>query len=148
MKELTIVLDSFGHKELKDYLNSLNGILEVVIKNEKNLEIYVKYNPKLITSKILKDEIYLFLDILKVPSMIAFDKHAGQESRKYLLDNEKIHCCEYCLKGTIEDLFETNGIEKVECNYFTEDNPCKFNESIIEVSYNSDIIDEEDIKRI
>ena len=48
---------------------------------------------------------FLFLDILKIPSIIAFDKHTRQELRKYLLDNEKIHCCEYCLKGTIEDLF-------------------------------------------
>lgn len=105
MKELTLILDSFGHKDLKEYLGSLNGVIEVIIKNENNLEIYIKYDSKLITSKILKSEMFLFLDILKIPSIIAFDKHTRQELRKYLLDNEKIHCCEYCLKGTIEDLF-------------------------------------------
>ena len=148
MKVLTLVLDCFGHKELKEYLSSLNGVLEVIINNEDNLEIYIRYDSKLITFKMLKSKIFLFLDISKVPSMIAFDKHPGHKLMKYSIDNEKIHCCEYCLKGTIEDLFETNGIEKVECNYFTEDNPCKFKESIIEVSYNPDVIDGEDIKRI
>ena len=48
MEELTIVIDDFGHKELKDYLLSLNGIEDVNINDEKELYIYVKYNSSLI----------------------------------------------------------------------------------------------------
>ena len=34
MSELTIVIDNWGHKELKKYLMSLKGILDVEIKND------------------------------------------------------------------------------------------------------------------
>ena len=56
MAELTIVIDNLGHKELKEYLMSLNGILEVKIKNDEQLDIYLKYNSNLITPKIIKME--------------------------------------------------------------------------------------------
>lgn len=36
MSELTIAIDSWGHKELKEYLMSLNGILDVKIKMMNN----------------------------------------------------------------------------------------------------------------
>ena len=64
MKELTIVLDSWGHKELKDYLMSLKGISKVIVEDERYLKIYVKYNPTFITLKMIKMEILLFLDII------------------------------------------------------------------------------------
>ena len=48
MKELTIVLDSWGHKELKDYLMSLKGISKVIVEDERYLKIYVKYMVKMI----------------------------------------------------------------------------------------------------
>ncbi len=44
MKELTIVMGSWRHKELKDYLMSLTGVSEVIVENEKELKIYMKYN--------------------------------------------------------------------------------------------------------
>ena len=52
MSELTIIIDNWGHKELKEYLMSLNGILDVIIKNEEQLEIHIKYNPNLITPSL------------------------------------------------------------------------------------------------
>ena len=33
MPELNIIIDNFGHKELKEYLMSLNGIFDVKITN-------------------------------------------------------------------------------------------------------------------
>ena len=51
MAELTIILDNWGHKELKEYLMSLNGILDVKLKNEESLEIYIKYNTNLTNLK-------------------------------------------------------------------------------------------------
>jgi len=115
MSELTIIIDNWGHKELKEFLMSLNGILDVIIKNEEQLEIHIKYNPNLITSKIIRIEILLFLDILKIPSILAFDKHSTIETSEYKIIRNGI-CCEYCFKGAIDDLFEIDGIEKVESN--------------------------------
>jgi len=83
MSELTIIIDNWGHKELKEYLMSLNGILDVIIKNEKQLEIYIKYNSNLITPKIIRLGILLFLDILKIPSILAFDKHSPIKTSEY-----------------------------------------------------------------
>lgn len=39
MKELTIVMGSWGRKELKDYLMSLTGVWEVIVENEKELKL-------------------------------------------------------------------------------------------------------------
>ena len=33
MSEITIIIDNWGHEELKEYLMSLKGILDVEIKN-------------------------------------------------------------------------------------------------------------------
>ena len=53
MKELYISLDTWGHKELKDYLMSLEGIFEVNIEDTNKLDVYLKYNSNLITPKII-----------------------------------------------------------------------------------------------
>lgn len=151
MSELTITLDSWGHNELKDYLLSLNGIFDVTIKNEGELEIHIKYNSSLTTSKIIKYEILLFLDILKIPAMLAFDKHSANETSEYKIIRDDI-CCEYCLEGAIDDLFEIEGIEKVECNfnktyYYKKENDKREN-IIINIKYNKDLLNIEDMKLI
>ena len=143
MSELTIIIDNWGHKELKEYLMSLKGILDVIIKNEEQLEIHIKYNPNLITLKIIKMEILLFLDILKIPSIVSFDKHSIVKISKYKIIRDDI-CCEYCFKGAIEDLFEIEGIERVESNFY-EGN---YDELIINIMYNSDLISIDDMKQI
>jgi len=35
-------IENWGHKELEPYLKFLNGINDVIIKNEEQLEIYIK----------------------------------------------------------------------------------------------------------
>ena len=151
MSELTIIIDNWGHKELKEYLMSLNGILDVIIKNEEQLEIHIKYNSNLITPKIIRLEILLFLDILKIPSILAFDKHPTIETSEYKIIRNDI-CCEYCFKGAIDDLFEIDGIEKVESN-FNEENYYQKNYDerdnvIISIKYNSDLISIDDMMQI
>lgn len=145
MKELTIVLDNWGHKELKDYLLSLKGILDVNINNEKDLEINIKYDSKLISNKIIKEEIKLFLDIQKTPSIISFDKHCKNKTTCYKIIRKTI-CCEYCFKGIIEDLFEIDGIEKVESNFTNDYSNQK--EIIISIYYDKDILNDEEMKQI
>ena len=151
MSELTIIIDHWGHKELKEYLMSLNGILDVIIKNEEQIEIYIKYNPDLITPKIIRLEILLFLNILKTPSILAFDKHSTIEMSEYKIIRNDI-CCEYCLKGAIEDLFEIDGIEKVESNFNKENyyqkNYDERDNVIISIKYNSDLISVDDMRQI
>ncbi len=146
MKELTIVLDSWGHKELKDYLMSLKGISKVIVEDERYLKIYVKYNPTFITLKMIKMEILLFLDILKIPSIIAFDKHFQNKTSGYQIVRKDI-CCEYCFKSSVEELFDIKGIEKVESNFDIEtyDNN---KEIVINVTYDSSLINASAMKEI
>ena len=146
MAELTVVIDSLGHKELKEYLMSLNGIIDVIIKNEEQLEIHIKYNPNLITQKIIRNEILLFLNILKIPSVLAFDKHRTNKTSEYKIIRDDI-CCEHCFKDAIEYLFEIDGIEKVESN-FNAENYDERDSVIINIKYNSDLISIDDMKQI
>ena len=150
MAELTIVIDSWGHKELKEYLISLNGILDVKIKNDEQLNVYLKYNSNLITPKIIKMEILLFLDIMRIPSTLSFDKYSKFKTANYTIIRDDI-CCEYCLKGAIDDLFEIEGIEKAERNFNEEYlfKKCDENEKItINIKYNPNLINKEEMKQI
>lgn len=151
MRELTIIIDNYDHKDLKEYLMSLNGILEVIIKNKEQLEIYIKYNSNLITPKIIKLEILLFLNILKTPSILAFDKHPTIETDEYKIIRNDI-CCEYCFKSAIEDLFEIDGIEKVESNFneenFYQNNYDKRENIIISIKYNPNLINTDNLIQI
>lgn len=150
MAELTIVIDHWGHEELEEYLMSLNGILDIIIKNDKKLEIYLKYDSNLITPKIIKMEILLFLDIVKIPSILSFDKHSKFKTSNYTIIIDDL-CCEYCFKGAIDDLFEIEGIEKVESN-FNEDYLFEKDDEqekiIINIKYDPNLINSEEIKQI
>lgn len=121
MKKLTIGIDSFGNKELKEYLLSLKGIRNVKIKNLDSLNICIEYDQNLITEKLIKQEILLFLDLLKLPSIIYFDKHSADKTSEYKIVKEN-PCCEYCIKNSIESLFEIDGIDKVKYNFDKQKN--------------------------
>ena len=58
----------------------------------KILKIYVKYNPDLITFKLIKMEIFFFLDILDTPSLLAFDKHSTNKTSEYKILRDSIFC--------------------------------------------------------
>ena len=150
MSELTIVIDNWGHKNLKEYLMSLKGILDIEIKNDEQLEVYLKYDSNLITPKIIKMEIIMFLNIVKVPSLLSFDKYPKFETYNYTITRDDL-CCEYCYKGAIEDLFEIEGIETVKGN-FNEDYLFKKYEErekiIINIKYDPNLINTEEIKQI
>lgn len=149
MKELTIVIDDWNNKELKEYLMSLEGILDVNIKDEKLLEIYIKYDQNLINPQIIKLEIKTFLNTLKIPSIIAFDKHSTSKTLEYKINRDKI-CCEYCLKSVVEDLLVIEGIEKVESNFDINNinkKDIKRN-IIINIQYDSTLLNVNDMKEI
>lgn len=157
MSEITIIIDNWRHEELKEYLMSLKGILDVEIKNveheiksDKQLDIYLKYDSSLITPKIIKMEITLFLNITKIPSILSFDKYPKFKTSNYTIIRDDL-CCEYCYKGAIEDLFEIEGIETVKGN-FNEDYLFKKYEErekiTINIEYNPNLLKAEDMKQI
>lgn len=145
MNELTLVIDSWNHKELPEYLLSLKGVLDVQIEDDKNLIVYIKYDSLLTSIKLLKTETLLFLDALNVPSIVGFDKHCKNETKVYELVIKDL-CCEYCLKGMIDDLLFTDGIEKANCNIENIDDMIQ--NGIINIIYDYELISDKKIKEI
>lgn len=114
MKKLTLELDTWSHKELKEYLLSLNGVHKISIKDEKTLIIDIEYDEKKITSKILQMEINLFLDCQNEPTLLSFNKHTNNTEHTTIITDV---CCEYCLKGFVEELFDEPGIISLNSNF-------------------------------
>jgi len=108
MKKLTIELDCPPYnKELKDYLLSQEGINNYEYDIDKDI-LTVTYDSKKTSPKIIKQYIFLFLDI-KIPTILSFSKETNSNYSLYTITIKDL-CCEYCLKSTIEDLFDINGI--------------------------------------
>lgn len=149
MSELTIWVDSWGHKELEEYLKSLKGIMDVLVNNDEELELHITYDPKFITFKMIKLEILLFLNLLNIPSILAFYKHAKAKTVDYFITRKDI-CCEYCFKGAIEELFEIDGINRVDSNFWEEYlKEYEKRENInLKIQYDPDIISREELKKI
>lgn len=110
MSKLTLKVDYYKNfdKGLEEYLLTINGIKQAKINNKKE-DIYIEYNPNIISLKVLKLEVLIYLDILKIPSILSFNKHLDNNLEEYKIIIKDL-CCEYCLKGMIEELLETNGI--------------------------------------
>ena len=141
MKELTITFDNVWlDKELKEYLLSQNGIHNVEFENET---INIKYSPKVITIKIIKLEILAFMDILKMPSIISFNKYSKNMLTKTTIIVKDL-CCEYCLKGMIEELLLINGIEKVNTNFDYSNKK----DVVINIEYDNQLKTKEDIEML
>lgn len=150
MNEFTIVIDNWGHKELKDYLITLNGIKDVYIKVGDYLKVNALYDHNIITPKIITMEILLFLDIIKTDSIISFDKHPQFKTSSYEIIREDI-CCEYCYKKALSTLFKLDGIESVKSNFNLEylfKSHDKRENISISINYNPKIITKEYLKQI
>lgn len=107
MNKLTLKFDIISYNDLINYLKQLDGIKSANINNE-NDEIYLEYDQSVIPLNILKKHILLYLNVLELPSIISFDKHIDNTKKDIIVINNL--CCEYCLKGMIEELLDTNGI--------------------------------------
>lgn len=121
MEKLTLTMDceyNIKNGELDKYLKELNGINEVTI--EYNEEIFapifnITYDRNIISPQVIFLEIEAYLNLHKYPCLISFDKYHTGEVIEYKIKTNI--CCEFCLKITIEDLFEIDGIVKADCNY-------------------------------
>lgn len=144
MQKLTLKLDSsvFYWKDLIIYLPSLKGVILVKI-DKNNSNIYVEYDSNVISLKVLKYEILYCLNLLKTPSIIGFDKHS-----RCMIYKEKIVikdlCCEYCLKGMIEDLLEIKGITSA----YTDFNYINKKDVNIYITYDTNLLSLQQIKKI
>lgn len=144
MQKLTLKLDCsvFYWKDLVEYLTDLKGINLVKIDND-NSDIYVEYDSNVISLKVLKYEILYCLNLLKTPSIIGFDKHST-----CMIYKEKIVikdlCCEYCLKGMIEDLLETEEITSA----YTDFDYINKKDVNIYITYDTNLLSLQQIKKI
>lgn len=112
MKKLTLKIDEgsfFLYEELNEYLSSLNGVLFSKVDIEKK-EIFIEYDSVVISLRVLKMQIILYLNLYNTPSIISFDKHYEKDIKEDVIIIENL-CCEYCLKGMIEELFEYDAIK-------------------------------------
>ena len=143
MNELTLKIEELRFlyeidKELKEYLISLEGVLESEFNSSLN-EIYVKYDASLINLEILKFEILAFLSLLKIPSIIGFNNKVINHSIII-----KDLCCEYCLMIMIEELLSIKGIESALTNFDYHNKK----DVIITIQYDNKLINEKEIKKI
>lgn len=143
MSKLTLVIDNWSHKELEEYLLSLNGINNVSVQNDKQVVIDILYDDSIIDLNVIKEEIFLFIDANRVLSLIGFDKHFEKETTKEKLILKDI-CCEFCLKGTIEELFNNDGVEKIVTD-FDDIYDREFN---FEFTYDPNILSYEKLNKI
>jgi len=149
MQKFTLKTDSFEFKELDNYLLSIRGIKKVEIKNEDLVIITVTYDEKVIVENIIKLEILAFLKALKWPSFYEFDRHSKEKTMLYKIERDSI-CCEFCYAGIIEDLYDINGIVKVESNFYNKFFTNRHNgeKYFINIYYNPLLLTEKEMKEI
>ena len=139
MNKITIELDTILDKGLLEYLKTIDGIENCDI-NEGKISIVYKDNISLF---VIVKEICLYLDILKIPSILSFDKYLPNNLKEYqILINDL--CCEYCLMSDIEELLYINGINSAYSDYDFKDK----NNVAIYITYDSSIISKEELDKL
>lgn len=139
MNKITIEIDTILDKGLLEYLKTIDGIENCDI-NEGKISIVYKNNMSLF---VIVKEICLYLDILKIPSILSFDKHLSNNLKEYqFLINDL--CCEYCLMSDIEELLYINGINSAYSDYDFKDK----NNVVIYITYDSSIISKEELDKL
>lgn len=144
MKELTLKLEHlYGiDEEFELYMKDFNGVEDAKYDRD-TLDVYIKYDDAKISLNLIKLEVFLFLGLNTIPSLLAFDKHSKNKLDIATITIKDL-CCEYCLKGMVEELLFVDGIEKVETD-FDYINKQDVNFSI---SYDQNIITEEKIREL
>lgn len=112
---MKITIDGLVNSELKDFLLSQEGIIEVVINSVDYFSVFnIKFNKKT-TPIIIMKYIELF-ENYKYSTLVEFDKEykGGTKKLQYIVDDM---CCEFCYKGFVMDLFENDKIKSVKSNF-------------------------------
>ena len=140
---MKLVSDDFINKEIKEYLLTQDGIIDVELNEDHNLTILdIKYNEN-ITPNIILKYIELFQN-RKYSILFEFDKNTKGNFNvlEYVIDDM---CCDYCYRRLVTDLFENEHIKSVKSN-FNYQMPA-FNIKFI-IEYDNDYTEEELIKYI
>ena len=142
VNKVILKYDCDVYDDLSEYLLTLNGIENVVI-NKDNNTILLLYVSSMISLYIICRVIGIFLGIDKISSLIGFDKCFNTKLEHYEIIIKDL-CCEYCLKGNIEELLLVDGISKVttDYDYMNKDNVK------IDILYDSRLIDEKEIIKL
>jgi copper chaperone CopZ len=137
MKNLTLKINDWDwiNQELDQFLNTQTGIIDSITNIKKNI-IDIKYDSEKTNIIIIMKYIRLFLSIGNEPTMLEFNKHSQNELNEYTMKIEDL-CCEYCMMGIIEELFEIDGIEEVNSDFDFD----KRENINIFIKYNPTIID-------
>lgn len=140
---MKIILDVFFTDELKEYLLSQDGIVEVDLVD---LDVFSQINincDKRIAPQIIINYINLF-DNNEVPKIIEFDKKTESNFQvlKYTI---KDMCCEYCYKSLVEKLFLNESVKSVKSNF--DFNKPAFNIEFV-IEYDKNYSEKELIKYI
>lgn len=138
---MKLILDDIYDYEIKNYLLSQEGIIDVEIASKDFIsEMNIHFDEKL-TPIIVFKYIELFQND-HFPKILSFDKGEIYKFRKlkYLVDDM---CCEYCYKSLIYKLFQNDQIKSVKSN-FDFAKPA-FNIELL-VEYNEKY-DEEELKK-
>ena len=112
---MEIKLDGTTNPELKDFLLSQEGIINVEIDYDDHFtKLNISFNEKTSPSIIMK-----FIDLFEknnYSSLVEFDKEYKGQTKilKYVVDDM---CCEYCYMGLVMDLFENDKIKSVKSNF-------------------------------
>ena len=92
-------------------------------------------------------EILLCLDIFKTPPILSFNKYSKFKTFNYTIIRDDL-CCEYCLKGAINDLFKIEGIESAKSNFDKAYFNIPRKKIIVNIKCNPNLIDNNKIKQI
>ena len=140
---MKLVSDDYINKEIKEYLLTQDGIIDVELNEDHNLTILdIKYNENINPNIILK-YIELFQN-RQYSILFEFDKNTKGNFNvlEYVIDDM---CCDYCYRRLVTDLFENEHIKSVKSN-FNYQMPAYNIKFIIE--YDNDYTEEELIKYI
>lgn len=140
---MKLVSDDFINKEIKEYLLTQEGIIDVELNENHNLTtLDIKYNEN-ITPNIILKYIELFQN-RQYSILFEFDKNTKGNFNilEYVIDDM---CCDYCYRRLVTDLFENEHIKSVKSN-FNYQMPAYNIKFIIE--YDNDYTEEELIKYI
>lgn len=142
MKKIRIKFDYVSNYDFEEefliYLSKSYGIISADVDKKTN-EIIVEYDSSMMSLELLMKEILIYLDLDKIPSVIAFDKCVSNSHIRKDIIVIKDLCCEYCLKNMIKELLVIDGIESA---YTDFDYVNKHNVNIF-ITYDSVIINEE-----
>ena len=141
MKKIELEIETYRY-QLEEYLLSIDGITDVK-KEERgyNFFITVTYDERKIFIERIEKEILLYVDSLNVPVIVSFNKFEDNEVIKEIVIEDG--CCEYCMKGNIENLLQLDGIGTFSYNQDTD-----YINVSAKLGYNPDKISKEKLKEI